>query len=606
MSVRHLTGHRLRQAIVAASRALTGSREELNAINVFPVADADTGTNMDLTLKSIVTGSLECTGLDLSAMSAKVAELAIMGSRGNSGAILAQFFQGMAEKFSGAARADAPSFAAAMSYASESAANAVSQPVKGTILTVMQAWAAKLQSLAASSPDLIELVERSLAAAQDALENTTRQLDVLAAAAVVDSGAQGFVIMLAGAVEFAKSGRDGWSPPAAATTHPLVVHDPGAITFRFCTECVIEGADLDHGEIRHAASAMGDSLIVLGSPARVRVHIHTDAPEQVYAALSAYGQVSNQKAEDMRQQHDEHFSAHPPDRARDYALIVDSSCDLSAAFIEKHGVQVVPVSVTIGSQTYLDRVTLTRDTVYALMREADRLPTTSQPPPGAFVQAFESAAPEKGALIFTMSSAASGSYQSALTAARSQPDSAIEVIDSRTTGGAMGLLVGVAAAALESHCELDEIRERLLAARPHAKLFLTVTTMDNLIHSGRVGKVRGRIARLLNLVPILTMSPEGKPVKVGQARAGRPSWQKLLDRVIAESENYTNISFAVSHANHPASAAFFENGLRRHFELEHVDVFHSSPAFAALVGPGSSGISMLGDALGTRAKKTDS
>ena len=603
MAVLYLNGDRLKNSVVMAAQRVLERQERLNGINVFPVADADTGTNMALTLKSVAEVALNARRIGLSDISSQMAEAALMGSQGNSGAILAQFFQGMAEGFSGEKRIDLRHFADAMVHAVHRAEQAISEPVEGTILTVMRDWARDLHQTWSDAPGFVELFRSSLATARTSLDNTPQQLKALAKANVVDAGAQGFVNMLEGILDYADSGAFAWSPPSQSDPVPVaVIHDPASITFRYCTECLIEGKDLDSNQIRQSVEEMGDSLIVAGTSEKIRIHIHTDEPDRVFAYAAQCGDLSRTKADDMRQQHNDY---HGPGEGPEIAILADSSCDLSDEFIRKHRVRLVPVSVTFGSKTYLDRINITSDEVYRLMEESPHHPTTSQPAPGIFLRAMEMAAEtNRAAVVVTMSSAVSGTYQSCLTAVRRQDKIPIEVIDSRSTAGAMGLLIGVAAEAIAEGYALEEVKQRVLAARPHARIFVTVKTLKYLVRGGRVGKLRGFLGKILDLVPILTFSEEGRAVKIGQAKSGLPSWRKLIDTVEKASKRYVNLRFSICHANDPEAAQFLEKELKERFGLDHVDVLPVSPTLSAQIGPGASGISMLGDPIDRTSNST--
>ncbi len=588
MPILYLDGLRFKNAVVVAARRVLDVQERLNSINVFPVPDGDTGTNMALTLRHVAEGAINAGDLELSGMSSVMAESALMGSCGNSGAILAQFFQGMADSFSGVRRVDLEGFANSVGFGVQKAERALADPVEGTILTVMRDWAEHIQTGWENAACFVDLMRDALETAKQSLQETPKKLEVLARAHVVDAGAQGFVNMLEGIIQYADTGEIDWTPSETPATQPQLVLDPENITYRFCTECLIEGTDLDAQRIRAKVGHLGDSLIVAGTGRKVRIHVHTDNPEALFTHAAVFGTLSRCKQEDMRAQHLQGKA--------EIALITDSSCDLPIDYLIKHQVRVVPVMVTFGTETYLDRVNITSEEVYRMMVEEQREPKTSQPTVGAFAHAMKMAAEHhREAIALTLSSAVSGTYQACRIAARQQNEIRVEVVDSRTTAVALGLLVAVAAEAIAAGRPLDRIREMLEKAREHAHLIVTVETLDYLVRGGRVSRFRGWLARLLRLTPILSFSGFGGIRVVGKSRPGPPSWEKAMAIIKRKSAYLTNLRFQVCQVHAPEAAAYFERELKRHFGLDHVEILAASPSVGAHSGPGTAGIAMLGD-----------
>jgi len=593
MGIAYLDGKRLTKAVVAAAQRVLDVQERLNNINVFPVADGDTGTNMAMTLKWVADGAINFGESSLDSLSACLAQSALEGARGNSGAILAQFFQGLADGFQGSRQVGVDGFAASAEKAVDYAEQAIEHPVEGTILTVMRAWSDHLQQIRHKAGDFLSLIEASCAAAMIALQETPAKLRVLAKAGVVDAGAQGFVNMLEGVVTFMKTGEINWdaTPLDRSTALARAKGTGDEIRFRFCSECLLYGNDLDAKAVRRSIADLGDSMIVAGNPRTIKIHIHTDDPEELFRRVAAFGTVSNRKTEDMRAQQANHFASHEPG----IALIADSSCDLPARWLIQHGVRVIPVQVTFGSKTYEDRVTITPEEVYRLMAEHDHPPRTSQPVPAAFRKAYNMAAENHDqALAIYVASSLSGTYQAGLAAAREVAGLHIEVIDSKSVAGAAGLLVKVAAEAIAEGCNLEQVRDRVLNARRYAKIFVSLPSLDHLVRGGRIGKMRGWLARLLHLVPILSFDENGKVFGAAKTRPGQASWRKVVALVVKQARGLQGLRFLVCHAAAPEAAAFMAQALQTRFGLEQVDVLQVSPTVGAHVGLGVAAIAMIG------------
>lgn len=292
------SGERLARVVSAARAALEARADEVDDINVFPVADGDTGTNMLLTAVAVEREAAATEGLTRDQRCAALARAALMAARGNSGMILSQLVRGAAESLAREEGAlDGAAVARALRAASEAADAAVRHPVEGTMLTVARLAAAGAESASARDPAAV------LAAALDAgrrgVAETPALLDVLREAGVVDAGGLGLEILLEGAAA-ALAGREVAAPMRVAPARARAVHPPSR--YRYCTSFLVEGAAIDLGALEDALEAIGDSVLVMGDAARAKVHVHTDAPERAVALAGPWGAVGGLRADDMRRQ----------------------------------------------------------------------------------------------------------------------------------------------------------------------------------------------------------------------------------------------------------------------------------------------------------------
>lgn len=596
MKIDYIDGLRLRQAVIAGARRVIMMQDQLNRINVFPVADNDTGTNMALTMQSIAESAISCRDQSVSAMAQCLADAALMGARGNSGAILAQFFQGLSESFKGKVRVSLTHFAEAVEAARQSAHEAITEPKEGTILTVIHDWAEKIKKHCHNSHDFRELFKEGLCEAQRSLKETPKKLKLLAKAGVVDAGAQGFVHMLEGIHHFMQSGKieravgigDG---KLAARAN--VERAPEDITYRYCTECLIAGNFIDRQRLRSELKKMGNSLIVAGSAEKVRVHVHTDEPETVFDMALQYGEVSNLKFEDMR---DQHRKAYSKVRAPRIALVTDTSCDLPSEYVIKHNIQMVPIQISFENETYIDKITITPKEFYHILEERAQPPTTSQPTPGDYVNTYNELWGHFDEVIsIHLSGALSGTLQAAQTAAKSITNKNIRVLDARNVSVGLGLIVAEAAKAIEEGCEFAEVVKRAEWAIKNVRFFVCFSTVKYLIHGGRLSKSRGWLARMLNLKPLLTLDAEGKVQTVGKSIGGKAALEKLTQLVCNEATGKKNLRFAVAHANAPERADWLAEKIRKQFETKKIMIVNVSPALGAHAGPGAAGVAFLGE-----------
>ncbi len=605
--IRYLDGSRFRRALIAGARQVMEHRRELNAINVFPVADGDTGSNMGGTLGSIVDGIRPSRETAFHRMLRAIADHALSGARGCSGTILAQFFHGLAVELSGPGRVSTRIFGLGVQRAIAYPYDAVAEPREGTILTVLRDWGEKVAEWSGRSDDFIEVLHHAYRAARASLARTTEKLAVLASAGVVDAGAQGLVHMLGGITRFIATGRIRGMDEARFDEEPQSAHveevaeDP---VFRYCTQFVVEGSDMDPRLLRRELAGLGDSLIIAGSAARAKVHVHTDWPATAMRIVDRHGTVVSQKVEDMRAQF---RAAHAPHR--DIALVVDSSCDLPAEEWERHAIHCIPCQVTMGGKTYLDKLTMTPDLLFTVLRETRRdsaagYPTTSQPAPADFRGRYEFLlAHYRHVISLSLSSALSGTFDAARTGARMAGsgdevhlERRVEVFDSLSTSIGLGLLARRAGEAIEAGAGRDEVATLVRDLIPRLRIHLAVRSLEGLVRSGRVSRLKGRIANLLHLKPLIRLSADtgGKPVQGSTVLGVRGGRRKILALMKAELDPAVPTEFAITHANSLSDALWFKSRIMESFTAAREPfVVEATSVLAVHVGEGAVGIAYI-------------
>ena len=305
-----LNGHALVAAFAAATDHLHEQAAAIDAINVYPVPDGDTGSNMAATMREAVAYALASPADDAGEALGLIAHGALYGARGNSGVILSQALKGLADGARGAASIDAAVLARALRRAASASYAAVTTPVEGTMLTVTRAAADGAEQAADTLEGggegfgCLSTLQAAIRAAEEAEARTPEQLPALKEAGVPDSGGEGICVLLRGLAAFLTGERPA---PAATIDRPLVVltgHVPEQ--FGFCTEFLIEpqGAELDVAAVRALAEAPGNrSVLVVGDPAALHVHAHTDDADALLAAVARLGRVSRTKVDDMSAQH---------------------------------------------------------------------------------------------------------------------------------------------------------------------------------------------------------------------------------------------------------------------------------------------------------------
>lgn len=281
--------------------------QAVNALNVFPVPDGDTGTNMMLTLQSAIKEVGDNPGDSASDVMQKVAHGALMGARGNSGVILSQLLRGMARYLHKKDVFTAADLAAAMREGAVTAYKGVLKPVEGTILTVAREVADACARAVEDTDDIVALLETAVEEARHSVSRTPSLLAVLKEAGVVDAGGQGLAIILEGALRFARG-----ESVEMLTTHalpPEMAVPHADAEYGYDTQFIIHGHDLDVEAIRQRISEMGDSVMVVGDSTTVKVHVHTPTPGTPINYGASLGSISHVIVEDMQQQYQEFIQA---------------------------------------------------------------------------------------------------------------------------------------------------------------------------------------------------------------------------------------------------------------------------------------------------------
>jgi DegV family protein with EDD domain len=516
---------------------VAAGRDELNRINVFPVPDGDTGTNMCLTLRAVA-GALRNLGdggngggaLPLPHVAETMAQASVRGARGNSGMMLSQFLLGFREGIGDRLRLNSRELAAAIGIGFERLRASLDEPMEGTILTVARATADEAGRAGAES-DIRLFMRRIVTRAEEALARTPELLAVLKVAGVVDAGAKGFVRFLEGVKRLIEEGqiaegavdRVVEGSNAAAQTEVEADRD-----YRYCTELMVRspaGALPDPAAVRKALRAHGGSIVVLATGDLLKAHVHTDAPEAVFQLASGWGTLESTKADDMRAQHQALQARRP------IAFVSDTACDLPDELVLQYDIGLVPMQLIVDDHVYRDRLELTAPEFFKRMR-AGLDASTSQPAPQAFEDAYQDAARAGDHVIaVTVSSGLSGTNANAVAAAKrfDSNGARLTVVDSRTASLGEGLLVvrGVELAA--AAWQPEAIVRELARVRGQSGGFFTVDNFERLVRSGRIGRGRAWLGTKLNLKPVMSLTIEGKIEPVARARGREGARKRLLE-----------------------------------------------------------------------------
>ena len=581
-----LDAAQLADALRAGAYRLFSRQEHLDKINVFPVPDGDTGTNLSMTMHAVLVAIDREPTAHAGKLLTLIADAAIDGARGNSGAILAQFLLGVGDSAEQLETLSVSAFAKAMRNGAEYARGALTEPRDGTLLTVAQDFAEALNRLvtAESVKDYRSLFSRAIETARTSLEGTRNQLDALRAADVVDAGAQGFVEMLEGMLGYFETGTVGEEVAPQSSSSEAMAHGEIDTSHRFCTECVITGDGIDQRRLRETLSDRGSSLVVAGTHRKVRIHIHTNEPEEIFRMAANVGVVTAQKADDMlKQQAATHHAAN-----RKVAVVTDSAADIPDEALERLELHVVPLRVIFGSRSYLDKVSISPEEFYRELATNPQHPKTSQPSPGDFRRVYEFLLSHYESVVsISIASRASGSFNVARTTALRMPDQRVNVVDTSNASLGQGLIAMYAAECALAGYSPAEVLQATNDAVQRTATFGLLSQLDFAVRGGRIPKSVQKFAKLFIFSPVLASQTGGR-IGLGGVIFGRRDLRKRFAAFVKKRMKRGALyRIAVGHGNAEAEGrALLDEMLEGLDQIESTYLMHLGAALGAHGGPG--------------------
>jgi DegV family protein with EDD domain len=590
MKIRYLNGNRLFYAFLAGGEAVIQDQSYLNKINVFPVPDADTGSNLASTMRSISQGASAHRSIKETLRS--IADTALTGARGNSGIIFAQFLEGFRREVQNEEQLSTQTFGEAVNAAVNYAYQAMASPVEGTMLTVIRDWANAVYEHRTRLRDFSELLSYSLRVARQSLKDTPKKLRILAKAGVVDAGAKGFVDFLEGIVQFITRGKLAPIPDlqAQATEVEFPPHTHrSAVEQRYCTEALLVGEGIPLDRIREDISRLGSSAIVAGSENKARIHVHTDLPAELFSGLRNHGITAQVKVDDMRRQFEAAYA-----RKYKYALLTDSACDLPQAIQDEFQIHVIPFTVSFGENLYLDKVTLTSERFYRMLETEKEHPTTSQPLLGTVqnMLRFLSDHYEQVFALF-ISDGLTGLYKTAVQAVSGLDRDNIHPIDTHHISVSEGLIVLRVAEAIRDGRDAADILAQVQDWIAKTLILVDVATMKYFVRGGRVSPLKGLVARLLHVKPIITLNESGSTTAFAKSFNRRMTMDKILKGIERWAEKGPVWNYSLVHALDPERAQAYIDRLRTMLHKDPVFVMEVSPVIGTHSGIGALGIAAM-------------
>jgi len=580
MSIEYIDGIRLYRSLLAGLRRVVSRQEYLNKINVFPVPDGDTGTNMAFTLTSIEEGIQNNAYSDIKKMSMAIADSALDGARGNSGAILAQFFVGFADGIKDVKKINTDEFSQAISHAKNYSYDALTKPREGTILSVIRSWSESLESSSKKSNDFLTILSSGLINAQKALEKTPQQLEVLAKAGVLDAGAQGFVDMLSGIQEFVELGSITETDLTIIESFEKEVITTTNEKYQYCTECIILGENIPRRLLKERLMDLGDSIVLAGTKIKAKVHIHSDEPHKVFTLCKEYGSIQGEKTDDMIKQQADAHSSHSST-----AIIVDSGCDLPEEIIDNMNIHVIPVRLNFGNTHYVDKVSLTSDEFWKELKTNPNHPQTSQPSPGDFRRQYQFLSSHyESAISIHLPEALSGTYQSAITAEKSLSTFSVNILDSFSGTIGTGLIAMRTAEAIAKGKNINEVKIIAKQAIENTQLYVGLDNLDNIVKGGRISPTVQKIANFFKINPYLAFKKDGlKPVGISFGNNDKANkFRKFVENKIPKNKK---VRIGISHAQMNIFVENWIKSLINRFGENNVITTDIGPALGVHTGP---------------------
>lgn len=575
--------------------AVVNAQEKLNSINVFPVADGDTGTNLCLSLYPIINITNSQTEKTVGSLLEKIADKLIDHSRGNSGSILAQFFQGMSDSAVDIEQFDTYQFLRSLKMGNRYAREALSEPVDGTILTVIDKFSESFEDSYSNekNKDFSEIFSRVMVTTKKAVAETKNQLDVLRDSNVEDAGAKGFYILMNGFVEFIVNGASQKEPSSQKNFldhQPDEIYpDSDEIEFQYCTECIISGNEIDRRKIKEILLKHGNSIVVAGTKNKIKTHIHTDNPSFVFDEMKKFGTVSSEKADDMKKQ-----NKIIKNQTKSFAVITDSAADITDKDIEELDINIIPIRIQLGQKSYLDKVTITPDEFFKELLVNTAQPTTSQPSVGEFRRHFQYLASHyNNVLSISVTGSISGTLQASESAAKKiKADGNIFTYNSLNASLGQGQIAVYAAKCAKNGKNIHSTLEELNTIRKNTKTFGLIPNLKYAVQGGRVPKAVKIIADIFRLTPILVSTDDGLIV-TKKFLFGKNRILKRFAKYIAKNTSCNKkINISIGHAIAYEDAKTLKKFLET--EIEQINEFKITKLGTAIGVHGGPGAIVVG------------
>lgn len=567
-----IDGHKLYDFVASGAQNLIVNEHNLNRINVFPVADGDTGTNLALTMKNILSNAKKDVSAKLTMNS--IAKVALESAYGNSGMIFAQYLNGLAIEIGDKESISQEEFALATQSAVKYAYEAVASPKEGTILTVMKEWSAQLKDNMAG--EFEHVFETSITNAKKVVDQTKFKLKVLLDNDVVDAGAKGFYYFIEGIGQFIKTGNLETLKFKAAQMEefPEIHPDTNVGEFKYCSQFLVESKK-DKSYFQKLLSPFGDSLVVTSKDDHVQVHLHAKSPELVMEALVNEGTVLSHKIDDMQLQANLKFQ--PKNKI---TIITDSIADVNRDFLEQENIVVIPLNLIVDSTVYLDKLTMTPDLFYRHLDDYRMNPTSAQATIETIERLFNQVLQSADEIIgIFVSAKMSGTFNNIqrVVSRMNLEGKKVKLIDSKVNSIAQGLLVAQLAKWRNEGFSFDELVEKTEQAIASTHIYVSVKDLKYMLRGGRVSKVQGFILSKLDLKPVISIDPQGKGEIYKKTLSQKKAVSLILKKVKEDMDTKGISTYGLVYADNPDDLTQFAHQVEQ--------IIGKKPAYIEAISP---------------------
>ncbi|QRN85950.1 DegV family EDD domain-containing protein [Clostridia bacterium] len=547
MEKEYIDGFDIYNFIVSGAHRLIAEEQDLNAINVFPVADGDTGTNLAFTMRTIVQHAKKDQAVDKTLQS--ISHVALENAYGNSGIIFAQYFRGLSIESKGKERISTREFASMVRGATHYTYKALAKPVEGTVLTVMRGFSDQLINNHLDN-EWEKLFAKAYKNLEYMVEQTRYGLKVLRKNHVVDAGALGFMFFVEGILDFIRTGDTKGS--SQHSMGPLMANHVNKFDEVkrnvYCSQFLVKSS-MPAPALKELLLDRGEDLIVAQGDGILRVHIHTDYPDQIMRLLLTRGQVLEHRIEDMKLQ-----SLILQQKDHTIAVVTDSIADLPQEYLWDQRISVIPLNVICDSVAYLDKLSMTPATFYKDWDDYELYPTSTQPSIDVIEKTLYALSMKYDSIIgLFVSSEMSGTYENVLRIAKEMGKNGyqISVIDSRHNSVGQGLLVKKMATLIEEGLEHSQIVSEIERIKSQVKTLILVQDLSYMLRGGRISKPKSLILSHITMKPVISIDQEGKGFLFKKTLTWEKGLAEIRKQIRREFNNSGISEYALVYADEP-------------------------------------------------------
>lgn len=583
-----LSKEKVYKGIIDGAQTVINNEDNLNAINVFPVNDKDTGTNLVSLMGEILKTSR--LGNTLKETFDSISDAALIGSRGNSGIIFSQFFYGMSKELD-QDYLDLRSLFKIVENGYKQAYTSLDNAVEGTIITIIRQWSLILFNHYNENDNVEDALIKSNDQLKFELEKTKEQLAILKKHDVVDAGAKAFTLFIDGFVNSVIN--DDYKIEIENNIKTIHRNENSLenienIKYRYCTEVLIK-TNLDKDAINKQVNNFGDSLVIGKSSEYYKIHIHTNEPDNFIERVAGFSIIEQSKVDDMQNQ----FNL-SKNKLKDICIVTDSIADLPKEIIDNKNIQVLSIGILVDKMEYFDKLTINNKKIIEIVNSSKTLPKTASPSIISVIKMLENLKKYyQKIIVLNVSSKMSSTYNVFKNAALKINDPFIHIIDTKQNSVAQGLLVLKTADMVDQGYKFEEIIESIAKKTNETRILVHVNNLDNMVKGGRVVKSVGLIAKIIRLKPIVSINNDGEGFIFSKAIGAKNSITKIIKHLKEISEKNGIEYYAITHVNNLKLAESIKTRIINEINMKPVFITDSSSVIALNAGDKSVAVAYL-------------